>query len=242
MKARSLTTKQKRNVRSVRSCGREEEDVGQVNGQGGSDQRRRGGRRQITPNAKKPRRDHKILVIGLHGRRGRLDSGTCKMLEGTPVGASRYFLIRAPNNRWFSWVVEYEFWDIEANEIEIDSAIEWCFQHTGNARSAITKLGIWDALEDAAKLPVPEQRTGFAPRCLNCALNLRPSSRNRPTKRDRILEVLRRAKVPLIGKALASRAGMKNDANFRTILSELVKAGIIKKLEGKRGYVLSCGP
>ena len=71
-------------------------------------------------------------------------------------------------------------------------------------------------------------------RCANCR---RKGKRPLMSENEGLIKkALLRAKVPLLGREIAERAGLPFNSHFRPLLARLVLSGDIEKLPKKQGY------
>jgi hypothetical protein len=180
-----------------------------------------------------------ILVRNLDKKRRTLDLSTCATVEGRGSDSFRHFMHKGPNGRFYQEKYPTGFERGEAHEVTLEEALDWCFDRAEDFDEAVIDLGILDELEDANRLKRPRHVGQIVVRCLNCERQRRLSTSGRPTKRKKVLEVLKKTSKAVSARQVAKLAGLKCDAHLRQILSSLVQDGKVTKPRGAGGYVLA---
>jgi hypothetical protein len=149
--------------------------------------------------------------------------------DGT-VGTRR-FLHRAPNGYWILELQDkHDPGKSWARQIPISQAVEWLIFHQWKVPE---DRGLVDRRVDLLELSPPQPSANVVNYCLNC-LSQKPGVRRHFARYKRVLDAM--GKSTLHAKTIAQRLGLKCNSNFRTLLAEMVRFGLLEKARGKAGY------
>jgi hypothetical protein len=183
--------------------------------------------------------DRHIYVSDIDYNHRKVNLADCISIKG--YGGRYYrtqYLHRTKNFRWI--IEEYDpdsGRSTESNEVSIDQAVDWLVEH--HRESDWSMLGVLDRLPDLSKTPIPGHGGRIVTRCLNCRRMASSSGRSRSALEPSVIKVLKRAKRPLSAQEIADAARVKNTSNLRGALARLQRTGVVVKVSGKCGYVIS---